>query len=101
MPYLLVEQFITELLFFCECFVLFLCDLVGGYPNQLDKSSLHVTYMEDLREKFLGYSIANISWSLPNSKECVYNSGCIKKDGAEKRQRLGERMWQKDTREGK
>lgn len=36
---------------------------------------LHVTYTEDLREDFLGYSIANVSWSRPNSKDRVYNSG--------------------------
>lgn len=38
---------------------------MGGRPSQVSEGSIHVSYTEDLREGYLGYSVANVSWSRP------------------------------------
>ena len=46
--------------------------IVGGYPSKVDQGTMRVDYTEDLRDGFFGYSIANLSWSSPESKYCNY-----------------------------
>ena len=38
---------------------------VGGRPSQVNRGSIRVSYTEDLREGYRGYSVANISWNKP------------------------------------
>ena len=38
---------------------------MGGRPSQVNRGSIRVSYTEDLREGYRGYSVANISWSRP------------------------------------
>ena len=47
--------------------------IVGGYPEHLNDHTVSATYTEDMREGFLGYSVANVSWIKPNSKPFIKN----------------------------
>ena len=51
----------------CVCVLIFCftVPLVGGWPSSVDHSAVSVSYSEDTRDVYLGYSTANISWARP------------------------------------